>query len=599
MRGLTALVARLRRHRPRHRAVRGTVPDDRGSSLLIVLTTMSILALVASLALTKSTQAVKVADRSQDWNEALAAAESGVADFIARLNRNDAYWQTVDCTNVALRKPMSPNPCTSTWGATPTVGWAAVPGSTRGSFHYDVDSTSTYTNGAIVLTSTGKVGKQTRTIQTRLRRGGFGEFLYYTVYETLDPADENNFGVNNTTAQEACSRYAWSTLPAAQRRTSSQCVNISFVTGDKINGPLHSNDVIQMTGSPRFKGTTTTSLPTCRSTNGTVPPATSCYSGSATPVFERGIAYRAEVELPTSIGDLRQYVTKSATVPTPGCLYTGPTRIKFIAPTGTATPQMKVWSKWSGRGTYSPLNTGCGSAADLQSTNGATVNVPQNNLILVQDVPAGQTVPASAACKTTNGIGDGLPKADATTSQTPYPDYDVNLAYRESDCRYGTVYVEGTLKGRLTLAADNNIIVTGNVLYAGGVSGTDALGFVASNSVRIYHPVRCSRKTDGACDQWANITGTMTNVTVQAAILTLQHSFSVQQYYRNDLGTLTVFGSISQRFRGPVGQTNGNGYTKDYNYDTRLRYAPPPFFLDPVRSGWGQKTFGESVPRYR
>ncbi len=52
------------------------------------------------------------------------------------------------------------------------------------------------------------------------------------------------------------------------------------------------------------------------------------------------------------------------------------------------------------------------------------------------------------------------------------------------------------------------------------------------------------------------------------------------------LGTLTVNGAISQKFRGPVGTTGGTGYFKNYNYDDRLRYQEPPNFLDPVESAW-------------
>ena len=73
----------------------------------------------------------------------------------------------------------------------------------------------------------------------------------------------------------------------------------------------------------------------------------------------------------------------------------------------------------------------------------------------------------------------------------------------------------------------------------------------------------------------------------------------MQEYNRgNSLGTLHLFGSFAQRFRGPVGTTAGTGYLKDYEYDTRLRYSPPPFFLDPVRSSWGVKAYGESTSAY-
>src|SRR5690606_3012506 len=150
---------------------------------------------------------------------------------------------------------------------------------------------------------------------------------------------------------------------------------------------------------------------------------------------------------------------------------------------------------------------------------------------------------------------------------------------------------------RVTISADNNIVITGNLKYQGGTTGSDVLGLIAENSVKIYHPVGrvCTLEFWGRCWAWGddgNLDGPdgnkVTNPVVHASILTLQHSFTVQAYDKGaPLGDLTVFGSIAQRYRGPVG-TGGSsistGYYKDYNYDTRLRYAPPPYFLDPVQS---------------
>jgi hypothetical protein len=38
------------------------------------------------------------------------------------------------------------------------------------------------------------------------------------------------------------------------------------------------------------------------------------------------------------------------------------------------------------------------------------------------------------------------------------------------------------------------------------------------------------------------------------------------------------------------------GYTKDYNYDKRLRYRSPPFFLDPISAAWRIIRANEQVP---
>lgn len=565
-------------------------PDDRGSSLIIVLVTMTVLIMFATVALRSTVGTLKFTDRQEDWNQAFSAAEAGIADYLARLNRDENYWRTVDCTNVALKKRMTAAAAPGcNWQNLPTsfVGWAQVPGSTTSSFHYDADVTSTLSTGAIVLRSTGKVGNITRTAQVRLRRDGFGEFLYYTMYETIDPANKVQYA-DTTKANTECTRYAW----ASPSRTS-YCPIIVFTGGDVINGPLHSNDTMMMSNnggaSPRFRGTTTTSRPQCMATNGVSPPATSCYgvSGSSSPTFDRGIAFRPVIELPTSIGDLKQYVVSGANPR--GCLYTGPTRIKFLTTAAGATPKMRVWSRASTSSTG--LTTACGGSdlTRLSTGNSVDVNVPQNTVIYVQDIPSGNTIPS---CLTAGNVGDGLPVAN-----------DLNLEEWDSKCQYGTAWVEGPVTGRVTLTTDNNIIVTGNLTYAGGETGTDSLGLVAKNSVKIYHPVRCTaRDSANLCTAGTDLTGTKTDITVQAAILTLQHSFTVQSYYLGStLNYFNVFGSISQRFRGPVGRGTGSsrtGYLKNYVYDTRLRYAPPPYFLDPVKSSWGQKTYGEIAPLY-
>ncbi|MCW2792139.1 MAG: hypothetical protein JWO76_1237 [Nocardioides sp.] len=572
---------------------------DEGSALIMVLGSMTVLTLFVSVALGYAMQTSNTARHATDWNQAFSAAEAGVDDYMARLNRDDLYWRTIDCTNAALRGPRPSDSPACGWGASTPIGWLRVPGSSQAEFHYDLDVASTAVDGTIDLTSTGRVGDVTRTIEVTLRRGGFGEFLYSTVYETQDPADYPNPVV----AMDECAHYSWEPRTAVSKPRNPDprvCQDISFGGSDKLNGPIHSNDGILISDDasrhgPWFQGTVTTSMPSCRPVNGVPPPATACYrstTGTVHPRFDKGIAYRSEVEMPESIGDLRQYVTASAQVPHPGCLYTGPTRIVFNPTVGNATPTMKVWSRWS-KGT---LNPGCGNAA---ASWPQTVNVPQNNLIMVQDVPSGQATPASGPCATGT-----IDQSGSTLGGFPQ-NGDYNQRLSEANCRYGTVLVEGTLKGRVTISADNNIVITGNLTYQGGENGTDVLGLVAKNSVQVYHPVTTvctTSKGKTTCEPGSNMSRpngtTFQNPQVYASILTLQHSFEVQQYgVGNGLGVLKIFGSLAQRFRGIV-KNGSSGYSKNYNYDSRLRYAPPPYFLDPVRSAWGMKTFGEVAPRY-
>ena len=74
------------------------------------------------------------------------------------------------------------------------------------------------------------------------------------------------------------------------------------------------------------------------------------------------------------------------------------------------------------------------------------------------------------------------------------------------------------------------------------------LGLIANNFVRIYHPCTYSSNTNGA--------GSVENLSIDAAILAINHSFIVDNYDCGaSLGTLNVNGAISQKYRGPVGTT--------------------------------------------
>ena len=72
------------------------------------------------------------------------------------------------------------------------------------------------------------------------------------------------------------------------------------------------------------------------------------------------------------------------------------------------------------------------------------------------------------------------------------------------------------------------------------------------------------------------------DVIINAAILTLGDSFTVQNYASGPpRGDLTIYGSLSQKVRGPVGTFGWwgtTGYQKDYHYDDRFVDTPPPYY---------------------
>jgi hypothetical protein len=220
---------------------------------------------------------------------------------------------------------------------------------------------------------------------------------------------------------------------------------------------------------------------------------------------------------------------------------------------------------------------------------GSDVALP--GVAYVQNVPAAQATTCPA-----NGNNLGYPVAGDITRY---------------GCRDGDAFVSGVLSGRLTIAAENDVIVVDDTTYQSFGSGTvtDMLGLVANGFVKVYHPISCDDDEifdDGVVRTCEDLEGSnlpdprnppdgfFRDPTIHAAILALNHSFIVQHYNNgNQLGTLTVFGAIGQAWRGPVGLIGDSGYVKSYNYDGRLQVEGPPSFIDPVQSPWRLRSFAE------
>jgi Tfp pilus assembly protein PilX len=145
----------------------------------------------------------------------------------------------------------------------------------------------------------------------------------------------------------------------------------------------------------------------------------------------------------------------------------------------------------------------------------------------------------------------------------------------------GDAFIKGTYASPLTVGAANNVVIDGSLTTStdgsGNPTGSATLGLVANEFVRVMHG--CSSNQ-------------LPNLTIDAAILALNHSFIVDNWNcGGPIGTLSVHGAIAQYFRGPVGQPNGsggilNGYAKNYNYDDRLANILPPYLFDISNAGW-------------
>ena len=647
--------------------------------MMMALGFMLVCGVLVATALAYATAGQPQARHGQDRVEALSAAQAGIDHYLGHLNRDRNYFATADCANPALKGP-NRDPALLTaqcgWGTTTPYGWVKVqpddPASAE--FHYDINSTD-MDQFTIWVSSTGRSGSTMRTLQAKVSIAGSQRYLYVTDFEDADPENFVAYGQSGPTevhcgkSGTTLAKYWWQ--PATNRRaqsgnrSSSPCREINFITGDSLDGPVHFNDTPYINGNPVFKqGFTTyaTGCPKAATTNAGAAKTAGCWVGSGTPDLSSKGARWANVNLlPDTTSDM---------VNKPGCQFTGDTRIRFNS-NGT----MDVWNTKSGVGFVgNPAVLGtapnCGNAANYKPP-AAKQNVPVPDGLVIY-VKNSSTSATCVAGQIVNGATSGSAAADVIPLGNS--EYVTDISYlnptklvktrtsagtwttavtgddhpRKFDCGLGNVYVEGTVKGRVTIAAENNVVVTGNLGIANTTIGappgndpSDIVGLVAQNSVVVYHPVKISSwtvaaakgSTSGATvptcgsDPTATPTGgtkagancTYTAGTsydnldtylsppanyaadgkkhrwIYASIQTLAHSFWVSSYNRGvPTGILSVRGSIAQRWRGAVGTgTISTGYLKDYSYDKRLQTNSPPYFPPWANGDWTAETTGE------
>ncbi|ROP72401.1 hypothetical protein EDF19_1416 [Curtobacterium sp. PhB115] len=611
--------------------------DERGVALAAVIGLGAVLMIVLSLVVATATSGATKATTDTNYNKAIAAAYAGLSDYQGRLAADNAYVNYGVRTAFSATSTFTADSTNKAFGVATNGTWASVVGSTDQFYRYEVDNSDYATTGKVRLRVTGKAGSTTRTIVVDLRGDGFVNYLYFTNYESQDPSLT---GAGCTSNHRNDSDW-----------TSSSCEAVTFASGDTLDGPVRTNDVITACGA------------TFNSTVQDTGPADFFYTSKATSVdsacrssttFKGGkISTVGTLPMPSTNANMKQEARTDITdkVAKPGCIYTGPTSITFLA-----GGKMRVVSPWTLKtqlqGTASGAITGgtensalCGSVADLHGS-GAVIPTLPSNLVYVQSVPStvgdpnywassatpsgtvngtvtsGSPVYCQQNVQTTTTTYDGRGRPVTTTSSSS--DYGNGLGYPLTSeftgtrgdagyygCRSGDAFVSGSFGGQMTLAAENFLYVTGNIIYQNGRTSDDMLGLVGQKAVSVYNPVSCSSYSNtsktacntGSTSYSSNLAATK-NIEIDAAVASNLGTFNVQNYqYGSNLGTLTIYGSIAQQFRGAVRSQYTNGlltaYAKAYGYDTRLKTSAPPKFLQPVSTTYGVTTETESATAFR
>jgi Tfp pilus assembly protein PilX len=513
------------------RRARARLRSERGFTMILALGVLMVTALLSAAVFATVQGDATLTRADLNGKRAYSAAQAGLQAYLYALNShgNSQWWET--CSNDLV--------------ATPT----AVPGTSTGVTYSYKPVTTCLTSdpvGSLIDTATGTLRMeftgysgtgcpassacQQRTIVASLRTLSPLSFLWYTVHETVDTL------IGGST----CDRFY-----RASPGPSSSC-DIYWVTGDQMNGPMYTQDqfLINPAGTPTFGRTLKDHIVSEVGTPGADDIcASSTCQGDPNILGTRVTSPTPTVNLPSDNTNLLTDAQKH------GLVVNGTTTLTVAGNTVTGVT--------------------CATAQASQcSAVNMTLSGPTPTPIIYATNVAGCNPSYSPTTVTyDNTIGGNGPYKN---------DY-------WGAC--GDIYVSGSYSSPLTISAGNSVVITGSLTNSTDPTGTTAptgsatLGLVATAYVRVMHSA-------SPCPN-GNPTNNP-NVTIDGAILTLTHSFFVDNYDcgGTPLGTLTVHGAIAQFYRGIVGQVGSNGYLKNYNYDNRLGLILPPYLFDLQNTAW-------------
>lgn len=583
--------------------MRQVATGDSGVVLVTVLLTAFVMSLLGAALLVYVTQQMPQAAEHQDRQAALAAAEAGIEDYLQRINADPEYYLLgdTDATNPAF------------------AGFIALPGAQDATAQYRIDSVETggvATRGVIVVEATGRVGGQERSVRVELAREKFTDYAYLSDLEVNDPRNRVAYPSLSTVSdtdriaelETRCANYRWPSGRPATPSGRQNCAELQWYNGDITDGKVHTNDLIGMSGSPKFNAQVSSGCfgpVACGASVSSGVYKNYYESGSPSPLFTyspAGVMARGNVPFPED----NKALSIQAKPPNKGCLFTGPTRIVLRG------SYAEVWNRNS-KQTNGPS---CGGNYTTKSGVGWKHDVPMTDdglVIYVQNIPADSADPnytASGSVFSTAPFIPGTKPANAPATYRPSSGSAATLTTpngfplpedKGTDVgiygpTQGDVLIEGTLDGRLTVGAEDDIIITGDILRKDATG--DLVGLVANNFLWNYHPVNA---TSGNGDQYELCANPcMENVRIEASIMSVNHAYGTP-YYRVgwSKGTIYTYGSLVQKWRNNVGSgsfgTAGHtGYAKRYGYDPQLQFTQPPHFLQPEFLVWGVSRWAES-----
>jgi Tfp pilus assembly protein PilX len=440
--------------------------------MIIVVGVMLITSLLLVAAFTAADGEIHLTKTDRAEKKAYYAAEAGIEDYEYHLNQDGNYLDY--CAN-----PTPANPALNEWNS--TANRAPVPEGTGEPTHEEyaiqlipaesdkekpkkcntnnlvesmIEEKGSAT-GTFRIESTGYSEGAERTIVATFKNLNFVSFVWYTKYETNDPVTYGEPPAGKPEYYNECAGFYGTGTGTRPKQTYPgsvaepvRCTNNFFFTGESVNGPFHTEDAGGICGAPVFgrNGTDRIEFHNDGGGGGEKGYSNEGCSKAAEPQFKGAYIPPKEVksiEPPPGDEELVHIVE-------PEYLFEEKTEIILERKTMTIIK-----------------HKGAGLAGGEETEK---LPFPINGVIYV--------------------------KGGCTTKYSPFgpvPRYEGNELGAPTDTKCGNVWVHGIYEESLTIAAENDVIINGNITTPtnseGVPTGNALLGLIANNFIRIYHPV--------------------------------------------------------------------------------------------------------------
>lgn len=481
--------------------------DEGGFTMALALMTITLVSLMIAAGFVAAKGDINNSQHLLDGKRAFYAARAGMNTFLYKMNKNTELWQT--CPSQST---------TTVPGSTTNQRYSYQPiaanGNSACSTTNPVDTMIDFTSGSFRMKFTGTAGNPavTRTIVASFRRDTPLDYLWYSVYETLDP---NTY--DNPANYQDCAQFLRDGRP-------SKCLNINWVTGDVINGPMYTQDQYRICGAPVFgRAGSEDTIETAAPTNGLYAPS-GCSNNAD--LNGRLIENAPYITPPPDNTNLLTHAQAD------GRVFNGVTTIVLNGNTATVT---------SG-GTTS------------------TVNLVTFPIIYVTNSTCSATYsPYNISYPTTGGCGNVYVKGNYTTPITIAAANDIIIN--------GNVTTDLNGSAVLGLVANNFIRVMHGMTNRTGTTYGNCGSGAANNASQTLDSVRID-----AAILALNHSFIVDNYDCGERLENLEINGALAQLFRGTVGT--------------SGGGGGTGYLKDYTYDDRLAVQEPPFLFDLASSSW-------------